>query len=122
VSGKQIILDDSGKVKDEKVCEDCGGEPRGVFCAICDGWYKHDSDEVDFHHWDYEKHIGVLVCRDCHESIHRTECSYPDKNDDWLPHAIRNAIKSLKQESEGELEPERIRNRLNISEGLEVDS
>jgi hypothetical protein len=34
-------------------------------CAVCES-----TETVDFHHWDYEHDIGVLLCRDCHNYVH----------------------------------------------------
>jgi hypothetical protein len=28
------------------------------------------SEDLDYHHWDYERNIGVCLCRECHNYIH----------------------------------------------------
>jgi len=38
-------------------------------CPLC----RNSRHNLDFHHWDYDKGIGVEICRDCHNRIHEGE-------------------------------------------------
>jgi hypothetical protein len=38
------------------------------FCPLCNT--KKERSELDFHHWDYDRDIGVQLCRGCHEKVH----------------------------------------------------
>jgi hypothetical protein len=29
-----------------------------------------NRNELDFHHWDYERDVGVHLCRSCHNELH----------------------------------------------------
>jgi len=40
-------------------------------CPGCGYAEKYGNREFDFHHWDYEDDIGCILCRNCHEHIHR---------------------------------------------------
>ena len=37
-------------------------------CPLCD-----DEADLEFHHWDYDKNVGVMLCRECHNYIHEGE-------------------------------------------------
>jgi len=77
-------------------CARCGGDGYGLFCAICGGWAA--QDELDFHHWDYDEHIGVFLCRDCHDGVHGGEEAYPSNNEEWAREAAQNAVEMLLEE------------------------
>lgn len=34
-------------------------------CPLCD-----TSTDLEYHHWDYDKNIGIHLCRECHNCIH----------------------------------------------------
>jgi len=36
-------------------------------CPLC---MTTSPRNIDFHHWDYERDIGVHLCRECHNSLH----------------------------------------------------
>lgn len=38
-------------------------------CPACAEPY--DGSEFDFHHWDYEKDRGCMLCRECHQHTHQ---------------------------------------------------
>jgi len=84
--GMPIRLVDRGE------CPECDGEGSyGVSCAVCHKWTP-DGEDLDFHHWDYESHKGILVCRECHDCIHSTDDAYPG-SDGWVKIAAENAVK-----------------------------
>lgn len=91
----EYVLDDNGypvKTLDHGKCQDCDGDDGGgLGCAICKEWSPFDAKDLDFHHWDYDGHVGTLVCRDCHDKIHATQESFPDA-DNWKRSACYNAI------------------------------
>lgn len=96
-------------------CEVCGGSGHGIVCAICETFTANADENFDFHHWDYEKNIGVFLCRDCHEQVHSTECAYPENDDDWIYHAISNALNHYREFHDlGEIDDGEIENRLNL--------
>jgi len=79
-------------------------EPR---CPCC-GKSEVYLDEIDFHHWDYDSHDGILVCRGCHESIHDGHEAYPD-TDGWIDEAAENAVeKAITERCDGDPTDEQV--------------
>lgn len=59
-----------------------GYEPR---CPCCGYAERYGDREFDFHHWDYDEDVGVMLCRRCHSHIHRdmTASEQDDLTGDW---------------------------------------
>lgn len=103
----------NGDVVEVNECNKC--PQAGVFCAICKYRTPNPDEELDFHHWDYSKNIGVFVCGDCHGHIHSTEGSYPD-NDGWQKAAFNNAVQRMVEVDEVPESESEIVSRLNFPE------
>jgi len=82
---------------DKGTCPVCEGEGHyGVACALCEQWSR-SGESLDFHHWDYDKNDGILVCRACHDSIHGNSEAYPDHAGSKT-YAANNAVERIYKE------------------------
>jgi hypothetical protein len=82
-------------------CDECGRYSDGEgypyhYCPLCES-SGNDIQDLDFHHWDYDKDIGVHICRECHNTLHdgmrahqQTQIS-PD-GETWRTDVILNLI------------------------------
>ena len=60
-------------------------------CPACGFAKSYGGREFDFHHWDYEEDIGCMLCRQCHDHIHRSMRAREQGKltDSWKRDAIR---------------------------------
>jgi len=61
-------------------------------CPIC-----LETGGLDFHHWDYERDIGIHICRECHTHIHdgvraRDQTEMAPGDETWRVDAMLNII------------------------------
>jgi len=61
-------------------------------CAFCES-----EGRLDFHHWDYDRDIGINICRVCHNYIHegkraRVQTSEAPKGEDWKVAVINRTV------------------------------
>lgn len=96
--GGKLELVEAGLYK----CQSCGRYYRpkrgnsGAFpaqcCPIC-----LETAALDFHHWDYDRDIGIHICRDCHTELHdgvraRDQTEAAPGDEDWRVDASNNLI------------------------------
>lgn len=64
-------------------------------CPACARPQQDCRAEFDFHHWDYDNHIGCKLCRWCHKHIHRDMRArdQAELTDDWRRDAERRLLK-----------------------------
>jgi hypothetical protein len=77
------------------------------FCPLCNA--RKEKSELDFHHWDYDRNIGVQLCRGCHEKIHDGQRAHiqtkeaPDGTT-WHKRTTRNLV-NIHTENFGSVKP-----------------
>jgi len=65
------------------------------YCPVC-GCDESDN-EFDFHHWDYERDIGVQICRDCHDYAHDGRRVSDTSGSGWETEALKRLITRMKE-------------------------
>jgi len=109
--GEQICYrytcDGSLELVDEGLyrCLECGrynglaSTSRGTLysASVCPLCMTVSPQNIDFHHWDYDRDIGVHLCRDCHNQLHdgkraREQTRDSPDGESWHVDAANNLI------------------------------
>jgi len=95
-------------------CGFCQGRGYAIWCPLCESESFDDFEDMDFHHWDYDLDIGVLLCRSCHEQIHQHKRASEQGN--WKKKTYENLILAH-EKHHGEIEDwETFWERYNLTE------
>lgn len=102
-----------------KVSKDTARSSGIPVCAVCETFQR-----LDFHHWDYDRDIGIHICRECHTDIHDGKRARDQTKDavgggDWRTRAGMNLIE-LHEDEHGRPDSWRnFTNRYNIPTDIE---
>lgn len=114
VDNEMALVKSEGKMaaKDYKIHLE-GAIDWKPHCPSCG---KHlEAGKFDFHHWDYENDTGVVLCRECHDYIHKnspTESKLKYTDGEWKKDAIKRLVGRAREN--GQLMGYSITQRFNI--------
>lgn len=88
-------------------------------CPLC---LQPAKPDFDYHHWSYDPHIGVALCRECHMGVHRdmtaTEQANASWSGDWVDDALGELVRLHREhravDADAGIEPEVLAVRYNV--------